>query len=164
MIRTAHRSIAAVVLLVLSTSAFPNDTLCGSSEGVVFSCPVQRGKIISVCTSSSSQKEAKIAYRFGTSKKIDLDITADSSPETTAVEYNHELLARAYNTFVRFKSGEYAYTVQQQWDGADSFFAGVKVYEAGKLIARRECNGARTSLDFRLLQQSRIPVSNHWPE
>jgi hypothetical protein len=163
MMRTAHRLIAAV-LLVLSGPAFPNDKLCGLSESVVFSCPVERGKTISVCASSSSQKEWKIAYRFGTSNKIDLALITGTSPEATTVEYNHELLARAYNTFVRFKSGEYAYAVQQQWDGADSFFAGVKVYRVGKLVARLECIGARTSLNFELLQQSRIPVSGYWPE
>ena len=120
--------------------------------------------MVSVCAYSPGQKEGKIAYRFGTSKKTDLNISADTSPETKAVEYNHELLARAYNTFVRFKSGKYTYAVQQQWDGAASFFAGVKVYRAAKLVARRECSGARMSLDFELLQQSQIPISNHWPE
>lgn len=163
MSRTPHRPIA-VILAALSTPAFPNDTLCNSSESVVFSCPIERGKTISVCAYSPEQKEGKIAYRFGTTKKTDLNINADTSPETKAVEYNHELLARAYNTFVRFKSGKYAYAVQQQWDGGGSFFAGVKVYRANKLIARLECSGARTSLDFALLQHSQIPITNDWPE
>lgn len=163
MIRAPHRPIA-VILLVLSASAFTNDTLCSSSESVVFSCLVERGKTISVCAYSPEQKEGKIAYRFGSTKKTDLNITADMSSETEVVEYNHKLLARAYNTFVRFKSGQYTYAVQQQWDGDAAFFAGVKVYRAAKLVVRRECSSARTSLDFELLRQSQIPISNHWPE
>ena len=69
MIRAPHRPIA-VILLVLSASAFPNDTLCSSSESVVFSCPVELGKTISVCAYSPEQKEGKIAYRFGSTKEL----------------------------------------------------------------------------------------------
>ena len=174
MIRVAYRSIFTAVLLVLSTSAFSKDTLCSPSENVVFSCPVERGKTISVCASPDNKNGARIIYRFGTSNKVDLELTADTSLETTVVEYNHELSAREYNTFVRFKSGEYAYTVQQRWDGCpsspdelckeDSFFAGVTVYKSGKRVTRRECSGSRSSLQFELLNRFHIPVSNQWPE
>ncbi len=60
MICVTYGSIAAAFLLVLSTPAFPSETLCSSSEEVVFSCQVQRGRTISVCASPSNQGGAKI--------------------------------------------------------------------------------------------------------
>jgi len=182
MVRVPHGSTAAAFLLVLSTPAFPSETLCSSSEEVVFSCQVQRGKTISVCASPSNQGGAKIAYRFGTTKKIELELTADTSQESPPIEYNSTLGTRASESFVRFRSGEYMYTVQNYWDGCPwvgqlpkdckkySDFAGLLVYKSEKLITRRACTSPGTGtrhqsgINTEVMSRLRVPVSEKWPE
>ena len=178
MIRVTHGSTAAALLLVLSTPAFPSETLCSSSEEVVFSCQIQRGKTVSVCASSSNQRTAIIAYRFGTAKKIELELTADTSHESPSIEHNGTMGTRAFEYFVRFKSGEYTYTVLTRWDGCPwpgqthckkySDFAGLLVYKSEKLIARRACTpsagGGGTGIGTEQLSRWQVPVSEKWPE
>lgn len=166
MTRIAHRSIAIFFLLALSTSAFPSETLCSPSEEIVFSCRDQRGKTISVCASPSNQGGAKIAYRFGSAKKIELELTADTSQELPPVEHNGLLGNPAYEYFVRFRSGKYTYTVENYWDGRPrhSDVAGVLVAKSDKLIARHTCRSHSTGINSELLSRLRVPVSEKWPE
>ena len=173
MICVTYGSIVVASLLVLSTPAFPRETLCSSSEEVVFSCQVQRGRTISVCASPSNQGGAKIAYRFGTAKKIELELAADTSQESPPIEYNGTRGSRASEYFVRFRSGEYTYTVQTQWDGCPwlgqthckkySDFAGVLVAKSEKLITLQACTSPGTAINTELLSRLRVPVSNKWP-
>ncbi len=174
MIRVTHGSTTVALLLVFSTPAFPSEkTLCSSSEEVVFSCQLQRGKTVSVCASPSNQGCAKIAYRFGTTKKIELELTADTSQESPPIEYNGTMGSRASEYFVRFRSGEYTYTVQTQWDGCPwpgqthckkySDFAGLLVYKSEKLITLRACTSPGTAINTELLSRLRVPVSDKWP-
>ena len=177
MTRIAHRSITIFFLLALSTSAFPSETLCSPSEEIVFSCRDQRGKTISVCASPSNHGGAKIAYRFGLAKKIELEIVADTSQKLLPVEHNSTLGSRASESFVRFRSGEYTYTVQNYWDGCPwpgqthckkySMFTGVLVAKSDKLVARRVCSSnsdENSAIKIELLSRLRVPVSEKWPE
>lgn len=173
----AHPALKAsvtAVLLFVSTSAPATGTLCTMSEEIVFSCPISGGKTVSVCASSLNDEKARIAYRFGTLKDVELELVNDASRRGDAVEYNEAVGARGYDLFVRFRSGDYGYVVQQRWDGCprsadehckgSSFFAGVTVYKAGRRLNRHECEGARRSLNLDPLKRLNVPTSGSWPK
>lgn len=174
MIRRTHGLVAIAFLLVLSTPAFPGDTLCGAAEEVVFSCQVQRGKTVSVCASSRNQRTAIISYRFGSAKKIELELTADTSQASPPIEHNGTMGTRAYQHFVRFKSGEHTYTAESYWDGCPmpggirckkhSDFTGILVAKSDKILARIACTSPGIGPDTDLLSQFGVPVSEQWPE
>jgi hypothetical protein len=165
---------ASIALLLLSTPAFPAESLCGSSEEIVFSCQLQNGKSVSVCASSRAPTSPAIAYRFGSSEKLELEIVAEMSRKSPPVEYNALNGARGYDHFVRFASGAFTYAVVERWDGCpmpgqtrcskNSFFDGVVVTKATKLIARYSCKRISIGFQGEVLAQLGVPVSETWPE
>jgi hypothetical protein len=171
--RIMNFAAAAALTLLFNTYAYSTETLCNSSEEVVFSCPTKRGKTISVCALTTKPAGARISYRLGASKKIDLELIADTSQDSPLVEGNQSWGSRAYANFLRFRTGDFAYVVQNRWDGCPwpgetrcekySDFDGVTVTKSEKLVTRLACS-APGGMERGVLSRLLVPVSENWPE
>jgi len=106
-------------------------------------------------------------------KNIELQLLADTGATSVAVEGNQSQGARGYDHFIRFKSGDYSYTVRDYWSGCPSpgqakcpkegSFAGVLVAKSGRVVGKNHCIGSITSMASDALLQLSIPVSEDWP-
>jgi hypothetical protein len=170
----ARSIVTSALLFALSSPAFPNGTLCNATEEIIFSCEVEKGQTVSVCAARLTPEGAKVAYRFGSDKKIDLELVADTSQKSPPIEHNGAMGSRAYDYFVRFFSGEFSYTIQDHWDGCPgpgetrckkfSNFTGVLVGKSEKLISRRTCTTQGAGIQTELLSKLKVPVSEKWPQ
>ena len=90
-------------LLIVGLSfgfVYANITLCSRNEAVIFSCDMKKKKL-SVCKKNHYQ----YVYRYGTRKKVELEITAKP-------KFSSEQFIRAqYESHLRFHNKGYDYIV-----------------------------------------------------
>ena len=126
-----------VVFLFVPALAWSNSaTLCESSEKSYFSCVAgSSSKILSVCGSSNlSQPDAYLQYRFGSSKKLDLEFPSARPGSIKRFRFYHYVRPQVSRVGLSFRSGDYLYTVYDDYEGdiepADEH-SGVSVLRSG---------------------------------
>jgi hypothetical protein len=169
----ASSRLASLFLVVLATSARAENSLCSASEQALFSCKTSGGRSISICAVSSAPGRSQLSYRFGTIRKLELQLSADTGASPVVVEGNQSQGARGYDHFIRFRSGDYSYTVRDYWGGCpgpgqarcprESSFAGVLVAKSGRIIGKNRCMESISGMAPDALSKLSVPVSEDWP-
>lgn len=127
--------VSSLVLILLSANAY-SDVLCKKDESVSFSCGL-KSKNISVCRNS----EDALIYRFGTPKKIELELESE-------VHFSRTAFCGGGEGHLTFFNGNYRYVVYSsisngRWldDGTREKVerAGVYVAKGDKLLTDIEC-------------------------
>jgi hypothetical protein len=100
-------------LLILLSNVCEADSLCKTTEKVIFSCTVQNGKkILSICSSTKLTKtEGYLQYRFGAKSKIEL--VYPSTTKDTQEKFSLRYLrgSEGAGGELSFENYEYEYTV-----------------------------------------------------
>ena len=135
---------------------------CSEQEKVIFSCSTSKGKVVSLCSSSSlDAASGYLQYRFGAiGSKPELVY-----PETQQHPKDHFksgtlMYSGGGGAYLEFNNGDYKYVVftgiGKGWERE-----GVVVSKSGKQIALLECQGpwdSEIGPDF--FEHSGIPAAN----
>ncbi len=121
-------------------------SLCHADEKMVFSCMTTNRKMVSVCASSNlKERPAKgyIAYRFGTQKKMELQLHIHDPANQDSPLYYHYFRPQTDRNQLWFNAGGATYTVFTNYDGTEtpSSVAGVSVDFGGKRSVSIACKG-----------------------
>lgn len=118
-------------------------SLCEPSEAVQFSCPMGRGRLLSVC----GQPPAALQYRFGKPGQIELRYPADAAQGPQQFMFAQYMRYQVDRIALQFTNEGTDYEVfDEREDGKRS--AGVRVSKAG--------NGRETALPCRGPVTSRL--------
>jgi hypothetical protein len=134
-------------------------TLCTSEEEVIFSCTTKKEKTVSLCSSAPLTATAGyLQYRFGAVDQ-DPELTYPTTREHPSRHFEAGTLmySGGGGAYLKFKSGEYAYTVftgiGKGWEKE-----GVVVEKSGSQLAYLPCQGPWTSeIGPALFEQAKIP-------
>lgn len=138
----------SVFLLALPLALAEDPTyrgLCRPDEVVVFSCPVNNNKQLSVCRTSAG---VGLQYRFGPMGAPELETPAAANVnDLTLWSFEEKMYARSMAEELTVKNGEFTYTVIAQQGGMDSFL-GVVVRKGGQDLATVPCVGETVRMNF----------------
>jgi len=132
---------ALIFFLSISTTAYSGNatsSLCSPDEEVVFSCSCSN-KTVSLCaTKNLTADSGKLTYRYGTSKKVELEYPTIKIPPAKAFTAHFEDWAHGSISNISFTRGEYKYTVYNRTItyevNAHDDGSGVEIYKNGKLV------------------------------
>jgi hypothetical protein len=115
---------------------------CAPKEKVIFSCATANAKIISLCSSSTlTSSEGYLQYRFGPAGKPELVYPATREHPSEYFQFGNLLYAGGGGEFLRFKNGEYTYTLFSAVIKGEGDQVGVVVNKSGEQIAYLPCKG-----------------------
>jgi hypothetical protein len=117
----------ATVIWSASVRASAAIGLCPSQEAVVFSCEVDR-KVVSVCNDSGDQ----LSYRFGTPRKLELEIPSPVRQTEASVSGASITLSGGGGAYLRFSTGKFGYVVFTAISSSWGEKSGVVVERPGK--------------------------------
>jgi hypothetical protein len=101
-------------------------SLCSAAEKKYFSCPVSRGRTVSVCGSRDPQGHALLQYRVGVpGSNPDLMFPDQPSPPAGKFEFIESGSAKSSLLNLRFRSGTTSYVVYRYSGVWDEGAAGV---------------------------------------
>jgi hypothetical protein len=127
--RLRHGALAGLLLAAPPTAWAGSDgatSLCAPGEAVQFSCPMGRGRILSVC----GQAPAALQYRFGKPGQIELRYPADAAQGPQRFLFAQYMRYQVDRIALRFSNEGTDYEVfDEREDGKRS--AGVRVTKAG---------------------------------
>jgi hypothetical protein len=130
----------AKIYYVSATSAV--GSLCFSDEEVIFSCSSEKGKTISLCSSSIlTESDGYLQYRYGVIGKIP-ELVYPKRPEHPKERFISGTVPYSGGgaAYLRFNKSKYSYTVftgiGKGWEKE-----GVVVKKSGKQIAYVACDG-----------------------
>lgn len=136
----------------------PSASLCDpAAEETVFQCRAGK-KLVAVCASQNwSHAKGFLQYRYGTPGAVELRIpeSASTPPEASA-RVGTITLSGGGGAMLRFKSGDYNYTVFSVTSASLGDKAGVLVEAHGKRVASVKCKGGEpdTDLDLNAILQA----------
>ena len=160
--------------LIASHGLQAHPSLCDAKDEAVFSCPIERGKFISVCMHEKETGVFQAQYRIGQKGRLEFALPGPASASLLQVEGNQSSGARGGDSFIRFaSSSEYVYTVWDSW-GAPAMDqtgcpargcsnSGVVVERSGKIVSRKRCPGPGIPFEDGVLVRYGIVKSEHWP-
>lgn len=129
--------------------ASPVRSLCEPGEAVQFSCPMGRGRIVSVC----GQPPAALQYRFGRPGRIELRYPADAAQGPQLFLFTHYMRYQVDRLALHFTNEDTEYEVfDEHEDGQRS--AGVRVSRVG--------GSGETALPCRGPATSRLGALKPW--
>ncbi|ATQ42319.1 hypothetical protein [Caulobacter mirabilis] len=148
--------------------------LCSPGEEPVLSCPVEGGKVLSLCATGAGGPAAglKLQYRFGRPGKPELVYPDRPASAKGRFFLSTTPFSGGGEERVRFRSGPYDYLVFQRdiagaWneDGTRDHYQdeGVAVEKDGKVVGVRLCLGPTENSGFpkmydRLEREARDPI------
>ncbi len=111
-------------------------TLCDDSEEIYFSCPLDNGKIVSVCArKNNTPNQGYVQYRYGT--KDDAFAFPDKNvPPAKTVKITDVSEGSIRGLHLKFSKGPYTYVVSSVSPGE------VYVSKNGKIIFDKQCNAS----------------------
>ena len=123
---------------------------CQADETIIFSCPADGKKLISVCASKEySPNAGHLQYRYGPAGAPELTLPAKAAPAASA-RSGLWSFSGGGGAYVQFQDGGtsyYVYTAIGKWGkkGETTEKAGVAVEKDGKVVANILCRGKETS-------------------
>lgn len=94
--------------LVLASNA----NLCQVNEQVIFSCPTNKNKIISLCASRNlSAEQGYIQYRFGTMRATEMQYPSVKLLPAQAFKGRTQVFSGGGGTYLRFQNDDYDYII-----------------------------------------------------
>lgn len=125
--------------------------LCQPEESVVFSCPLQNGKIVSFCGAPVASRSGYIEYRYGKVGKVELKYRAVAGENKKIYFFDGAVvrnqIARVPTIF--FRNGRYGYFL------SIPFSPTLNAYEAPSLFVNIERSDSLDSaIDFSCLEDN----------
>jgi hypothetical protein len=112
-------------------------TLCSADEEVYFSCPLENGKTVSVCTKGNTRPDrGYVQYRYGIGADIFAFPSKDVAP-TKVMGITDVSEGSLRGLHLKFSRGPYTYVVSSVSPG------GVYVSKNGKIIFDQACQASR---------------------
>jgi len=145
---------------VAVTNSYGNElqanTLCASTERIVFSCAVKRSaKLVSLCASPDLSKDhGYLQYRFGLPGKVELEFPKDRQGSQQKFRYQHYFRYQVDLTEISFESDGYQYSIHDDYNGEEKpriSTQGVDVTAPGKGKEAHFVCGAKAKADFSIL-------------
>jgi hypothetical protein len=136
----ACRLVVLIALAALQLQATGAPTACRMSEETVFSCPSGL-KQIAVCASRKwSAQSGFLQYRYGSRKQAEIVVPhqPDTMPASAATVGRRALSGGGYE-YLRFRAGEFRYTVYSAVSGKWGLKSGVVVEKGEKQVVVRRC-------------------------
>jgi hypothetical protein len=115
----------AVALALVATGA-ASKSLCTAKEQVVFACQTRSAKAISLCIGSGG-----LTYRFGTDRKVELEVRDPGPFHPSAFQYFHYFRAGADRSAVEIRTRDAQYTVFAEAEKGERASAGVEAAVGG---------------------------------
>jgi hypothetical protein len=117
----AYRSNDSLIPAPPQPARLQPNTLCATSERVIFSCPVKRqAKIVSVCAAKDlTSDRGYLQYRFGLPGKIELEYPKDRTGTQQKFKYNHYFRAQFDTTSLGFTIDGYEYSVFDDYNSEE---------------------------------------------
>ncbi|HDR8955195.1 MULTISPECIES: hypothetical protein [Burkholderia cepacia complex] len=113
------------------------ETLCGGDEDIYFSCPLDNGKIVSVCAKNNTDpRHGYVKYKYGDKGDNFVFPQGNTSPNQR-VEISDVSEGSIRGLHLKFSRGAYTYVVSSVWPGE------VYVSKNGKIIFNKECRESR---------------------
>lgn len=108
--------------ILLHPSSVWAESLCNSNEQIVFSCPLQQGKLVSVCAHQS-----RVDYRYGRPARPELILSDPGATRPFAARHYHYFRAGVNRNSLRFETADALYTVFSETEEPAHAAAGVTV-------------------------------------
>jgi len=118
-------------------SSKDEQTLCGGGEEIYFSCPMENGKIVSVCVRHNTAPDrGYVQYRYGT--RDDLFVFPEGAvPPLGMVKITDVSEGSIRGLHLKFSKGPYTYVVSSVSPGE------VYVSKNGRIIFDKACQASR---------------------
>ncbi len=126
-------------------------SLCTPGEAVIFSCPVSKTKVLSICSSKQySADSGYVQYRFGPVGKPEMVVPSSKTAPSQSAQSGTWMFSGgggAYMQFVNKKTTYSVYSAVGKWgaNGETVEKTGVAVESKGKIVANILCKGPSTS-------------------
>jgi hypothetical protein len=130
---------SAIVLMggVFAAPVFGDEvdaTLCTSQENIYFSCPLDGGKIVSVCASGNDKPSTGyVQYRYGTPEKVELIYPRKEVSPMGRFFVVNASEGSVNKDIIKFKNGKYTYIVAQ------ASVSSLTVLKDDKVVLRKTC-------------------------
>lgn len=139
--------VASVIVLIGGVFVGPvfgdevDATLCTSQENIYFSCPLDGGKIVSVCAHGNDEPSSGyVQYRYGTPEKVELIYPQkEVSPKGRFFVVNASE-GSVNKDIIKFKNGKYTYIVAQ------ASVSSLTVLKNDKVVLRKACGEGGNAL------------------
>lgn len=149
--------ITIMLIVIGQTNAFaenPKSGLCDSNQSVIFNCPTKQQKWISVCATTNP---AEIQYRFGMSKKIELQLPTKTDKKPT---FNYVSYSGGGGAYTRFTTNSTDYIVYSRIVKGEGDSSGLLVLQKNKKAiwircAKQSVLDAPTLEKLQILQEER---------
>src|SRR5262249_11408484 len=94
--RSSHAKGGLASLTRTNADELQPNSLCATSEKIIFSCPVKRpAKIVSLCASKDlTSDRGYLQYRFGLPGKVELEFPKDRTATQQKFQYSHYFRAQ----------------------------------------------------------------------
>jgi hypothetical protein len=133
------------LLLTMPSCFADTKTHCTSEETVVFSCPVSKQKVASICKSKElSETTGYLQYRFGKLGKPEIMFPPQTERPGKYVKYKRVIYSGGGGSYFRFNNPPYTYAVHVLFGRGWGEKYGVAVLRNDKTIARHKCTRAPT--------------------
>jgi hypothetical protein len=148
---------ASVAVVSHSYSNEPQaNSLCTSTERIVFSCALKRSaKLVSLCASRDLSKErGYLQYRFGLPGNVELEFPKDRQGSQQKFRYQHYFRYQVDLTEISFESDGYQYSIHDDYNGEEKppvSTQGVDVTAPGKGKEAHFVCSAKAKADFSIL-------------
>lgn len=132
--------------LAASVSAHAAASHCTQAEETVFSCSLDRNKIVSICASKPlTTQSGYVQYRFGRAGKPELMFPKTDVSPKSVVQARTLMFAGGGGAYLSFNRGAISYVVYtaigKGWGTKD----GIAVERKGKTIAHFDCKDVPVS-------------------
>ncbi|WP_423601234.1 hypothetical protein [Roseateles sp. MS654] len=122
--------------------ATDSDTLCKPEEAVVFNCFTGK-KTASLCASPTEAAPTALAYRYGTSQKIENEYIATPTNGKTFGATVSPAAPRAWVSQVWFDRSSYRYLMTECVGGDCPYHAGLTVLNGERIAMNASCQQPR---------------------
>jgi hypothetical protein len=111
--------------------------LCNGGEEIYFSCPLENGKIVSVCAKdNTAPNRGYVQYRYGTEDDLFV-FPPDKVPPHSMVKITDVSEGSIRGLHLKFSTGPYTYVVSSVSPGE------VYVLKNGRIIFEKACQASR---------------------
>ena len=124
---------------------------CAVDETLVFACPVDDQRLLSVCASREYGPDSGyLQYRFGLADKAEIVVPAEKVKPSRAAQSGMWIFSGGGGAYLRFEEGGtsyHVYTAIGRWgnSGKTAERAGAWVEKDGKVLSDIRCKGPATS-------------------
>ncbi|MBC8735377.1 hypothetical protein F6X40_00630 [Paraburkholderia sp. UCT31] len=138
------RKIFLLIQVAILKFAYANElapqeeiTLCNEGEDVYFSCPLDNGKVISVCAKNNlNPKQGYVKYKYGAGRDIFV-YPKNGIPPNKILKLSDVSEGSIRGLHLKFENGPYTYVVSSVWPGQ------LYVLKNKKIVFDKQCQASK---------------------